>query len=234
MFHAFAIPSAARAVFFDAVGTLIHPAPSAAEVYARVGRSFGGRLDVPAIAARFSAAFGRQEAIDRAGGWTTNEVREVARWRDIVGEVLDDVCDPEACFDALYTHFRRPEAWRCDPEAETTLARLGANGYVLGLASNFDSRLNGVVAGLQPLRPLRHIVISSEVGWRKPAPQFFRRLGDVSGFMPEQILYIGDDHDNDYVGARNAGLHVLLLDPHGTEQIPRDARLNRLIDLLGS
>ena len=36
----------ARAVFFDAVGTLLHPDPSAAEVYAGVGRRYGSRLSV--------------------------------------------------------------------------------------------------------------------------------------------------------------------------------------------
>src|SRR5262249_21217545 len=146
-------------------------------------------------------------------GWATNEEREVARWRAIVGEVLDDVCDAESCFDALYRHFRRPEAWRCDPDATMTLAGLDARGYVLGVASNFDSRLENVVAGLLPLQPLRHVVISSLVGWRKPALPFFRRLGEVTGLGMEQILYVGDDHDNDYLGARNAGLPVLLLDP---------------------
>jgi putative hydrolase of the HAD superfamily len=231
--RAFPLPPAVRAVFFDAVGTLIHPDPPAAEVYARVGRSLGSRLDAAEVVVRFSAAFGRQEAIDRAYGWSTNEEREVTRWRAIVGEVLDDVSDNEACFDALYTHFSRPEAWRCDPDAAATLAGLEAGGFILGLASNFDSRLKGVAAGLPALRPLRHRVISSLVGWRKPARQFFRRLGEDSGLGPGQILYVGDDFGNDYLGARDAGLHVLLLDPRGKEPIPGGARLHRLGDLLG-
>jgi putative hydrolase of the HAD superfamily len=227
------IPPTVRAVFFDAVGTLIHPDPPAAEVYARVGRSFGSRLDGADIATRFSAAFARQEAIDRDRGWSTDEEREVARWRAIVGEVLGDVSDTEPCFDTLYRHFRRPEAWRCDPDAAATLAGLGARGYVLGVASNFDSRLEDVVAGLPPLQSLRHVVISSLVGWRKPAPPFFRRLGEVTGLGPEQTLYVGDDYGNDYLGARTAGLHVLLFDPRGREPVPADTRLNRLSDLLG-
>ena len=37
---------AIRAVFFDAVGTLIHPEPAAATVYARIGQRFGTRLGV--------------------------------------------------------------------------------------------------------------------------------------------------------------------------------------------
>jgi putative hydrolase of the HAD superfamily len=226
------LPPTVRAIFFDAVGTLIHPDPPAAEVYARLGQLYGSRLDCDAIALRFTAAFGRQEAIDRAGGWYTSEDRELTRWRAIVREVLDDVSDPGGCFRSLFTHFAGHQAWCCDPDAGATLAALDARGYVLGVASNFDARLRGVLDGLVALRPLRHVVISSEVGWRKPAPQFFRRLGEVTGLGPEQILHLGDDRDNDFAGARAVGMHAFLLDPQGTEPVPSPARLRRLGDLL--
>lgn len=226
------IPATVRAVFFDAVGTMIHPDPPAAEVYARVGREFGSRLDAAAIAPRFAAAFRRQEEIDRAAGWVTSEEREVARWRSIVTEVLADVKDPEACFDVLYAYFHQPNAWGCDPDAMATLSALDTQGYALGTASNFDRRLKAVAAGLAPLRPLRHVVASSLVGWRKPAPEFFRRLGEVTGLTPDQILYVGDDRDNDFAGALAVGMHALLLDPLGKSGVPEDARLNRLADLI--
>src|SRR5207302_1039003 len=48
-----------RAVFFDAVGTLIHPEPPAGAVYAEVGRRHGSRLTAAEIARRFAAAFRR-------------------------------------------------------------------------------------------------------------------------------------------------------------------------------
>ena len=50
-------PATIAAVVFDAVGTLIEPAPPAAEVYAAVGRKYGSRLSVPEVAPRFRAAF---------------------------------------------------------------------------------------------------------------------------------------------------------------------------------
>ncbi len=98
----------APVVFFDAVGTLLHPEPSAPMVYASVGRQFGSRLEESVINDRFRAAFRRQEEADYAGGLRTDEEREVARWRAIVGEVLDDVSDGEACFQALYAHSHGP------------------------------------------------------------------------------------------------------------------------------
>jgi putative hydrolase of the HAD superfamily len=205
------IPPDVRAVFFDAVGTLIHPEPPAAAAYAGVARALGSRLTEAEIATRFRTAFSRQEALDRSGGWRTSEERERRRWRAIVSEVLDDVCDAERCFQDLFTHFARPVAWRCDPGAAEVLTELDRRGCAVGLASNYDGRLHTVVAGFPELRPLRHVVISSEVGWRKPSPQFFGALCALAGLPPAQVLHVGDDRVNDYEGALAAGLRALLV-----------------------
>ncbi|HEY1861150.1 MAG TPA: HAD family hydrolase, partial [Gemmataceae bacterium] len=170
-------PESFRAVFFDAVGTLIHPEPPAPAVYAQVGRRFGSRLSLEIIRDRFLAAFQREELADRANEYRTSEEREVERWRNIVYSVLNDVTDREACFAELFAHFAHPEFWRCDADAEVTLCELAARGYQLGLASNYDTRLRSVVAGLPALNPLSDLVISSEVGWRKPAPAVYAQVG---------------------------------------------------------
>src|SRR5215471_10367041 len=122
-----------RAVFFDAVGTLLHPEPSAAVVYAQVGNRFGSHYTQREIARRFGAAFRRQEAADRAAGWVTSAEREKRRWREIVSEVLDDVSDPDGCFEVLYDHFSRPDAWRLEPGADALFATLSSRGFRLGL-----------------------------------------------------------------------------------------------------
>lgn len=220
-----------RVVFFDAVGTLIHPEPSAAWVYADMGRSFGTRLAPAEIGQRFRSAFQRQEAVDRAAGLRTNEERELRRWRDIVSEVLDDVTDPPACFQQLFEHFARPESWRLHPEAATVLAELRRRGLQLGLASNYDGRLRRVAAGLPGLAGLSHLVISSEVGWRKPAPAFYAAVCRAAGVPLEEIVHVGDDVDNDYEGARLAGLGAVLFDPSGRTLEGRVA-IRRLTELL--
>ncbi len=162
-----------RAVVFDAVGTLIHPDPHFGAVYAEVGKRFGSRVDLTSMQDAFRSAFLRRNSwIAMPAG---KPVRRVSskRWRTIVGEVLHDVTDPEACFAALYEHFSQPTHWRCDPAAPTIFAALGDRGYRVAVASNFDHRLRRVAAGLPGLAALPDIVISSEVGWRKPAAEFF-------------------------------------------------------------
>ncbi len=65
--------SGIRAVFFDAVGTLLFPDPPATTVYAAVGREFGLDADPAEIGQRFRDAFRTEELADRASGWLTGE-----------------------------------------------------------------------------------------------------------------------------------------------------------------
>jgi putative hydrolase of the HAD superfamily len=226
------LPSAPGAVFFDAVGTLIHPDPPAPVVYAAVGQRFGSRLDTKAITAHFRDAFRRQETIDRLAGWRTDEAREQARWRAIVSETLTDVIDAEACFQALYTHFARPDAWRAEAEVGPTLLALAERGWHIGLASNFDGRLRAVAAGLPALAPVHTLVVSSEVGRRKPAREFFHEVGRQARMPLEKIVFVGDDPINDSEGAGAAGLISLLYDPEKKCEDATVRRIARLDDLL--
>ncbi len=227
------IPSGVRAVFFDAVGTLIHPDPPAADAYAAAGRRHGSRLAAAEVGRRFAAAFRQQEQVDRQNDLRTSEERERKRWRLIVAEVLDDVSDPERCFEELHAHFARPDAWGCDPGTAQVLHALRSAGYVVGLASNFDHRLHSLAATLEPLAGLNHVVVSSEVGWKKPSPHFFARLLDVTGLAAGEVLLVGDDLDNDVAGARQVGMQALLYDPCGACALPSGDRLRALAELVG-
>jgi putative hydrolase of the HAD superfamily len=229
--NTFSLSQTVRAVVFDAVGTLIHPHPPAAVVYAEVGRRHGNHIDIDGIRRRFAAAFEGEEAIDRRTGWRTSEERERRRWRNIVSAVLSDVADPQACFVELYFHFARANSWKCDPDAAAVLAHLAGAGFPLAIASNYDSRLRKVVAERPELAPISQLVISSEVGWRKPACEFFDAVCYRLKCTPDELLYVGDDLANDFEGACSAGLHAILLDP--VHQIGDDtSRIARLTDLI--
>jgi putative hydrolase of the HAD superfamily len=223
-----------RAVYFDAVGTLIHPEPAAAVIYAEAAGRFGSRYSLEIITQRFGRALLEQDDIDRAGGWITSARRERERWRSIVGAVLDDVADPAGCFDFLYSHFAGALSWRCEPGAEALFKDLLARGYQLGLASNFDERLHALVPGLKPLQYLaENIVVSFEVGFRKPAREFFeamcRRMGQEAG----NILLVGDEPENDCAGAMAIGMQAILFDPRGRYGNRPEARIATLGELKG-
>jgi len=227
-----------RAVVFDAVGTLIYPDPPAPVVYAQVGAQYGSKLDANSIRPRFEIAFRAEDEIDRRQDWRTSEERERERWRHIVARVLNDVADPETCFQALFDHFSKPGAWRCDPSTPTVLSALADSGVMVGMASNYDSRLRSVLAGKSDLAPLQTVCISSEIGWRKPSPEFFGAVCRSVGMRPANILFVGDDFENDMEGALKAGMRGVWLEPKNSHPIPkgewgnRVQRVHRLRDLL--
>ncbi len=226
------LPAQVRAVFFDAVGTLIHPEPSAGQVYAQVGQRFGSQIPSYEIRQRFVVAFAEQERLDAERGHRTDEERERQRWWSIVSRVLDDVADQQGCFQALYEHFARPSSWRVESGAAEVLAALCRRGLRVGLASNFDHRLRTVLAGLSDLSDLELVVISSEVGWKKPAPEFFAQVCQAVQLSPGEILYVGDDRDNDFEGASRAALHARLFDPLRSSGLNEQHSLRRLDELL--
>ncbi len=222
------LPASIRAVFFDAVGTLIHTAEPPARTYAAVAARYGIALYEDAIGRRFRAAFRIEEDRDRAAGWITSEAREVERWRSIVTAALGD----ERCFPELWDHFALASAWTVDPLGARLVHRLADHGIATGIASNLDSRLDRVVAGIPELEHLSpNIVVSSRVGYRKPHGAFFAEVARIAGTPPESIAFVGDDPVNDFDGANAAGMMPYLIDPNAlhTDRVPRVASLVELL-----
>jgi putative hydrolase of the HAD superfamily len=216
------LTSEIRAVFFDAVGTVLFPNPSAPSVYAEVARR--GDLDE-----RFVQAYRIEEAIDRSTGWVVSEERERRRWRNIVFASPAGASDLDARFEELFLHFALPTSWILGPDVGPTIDVLIERGIAVGMGSNYDSRLHSVVAGFPELEPLRNrTVVSSEVGFRKPSAEFFREVIRKAGCEAREILFVGDDLDNDYRGALAVGIHPLLLDTRLESAVP-----NRIAKLLG-
>lgn len=79
----------------------------------------------------------------------------------------------------------------------------------MALASNFDERLHAIAGLIEPLSWADQVFASSEIGWRKPAAEFFRTVERRLGCKPGEILLVGDDPDLDIAAGRHAGWHVL-------------------------
>lgn len=206
------LPDAIRWVVFDAVGTTIYPEPGVAEVYGQVAIAHGIILTPEETHARFRRALATQAAADRAANYRTSEIRERERWQAIVAEVLGDAAKAAAAFDPMWRHFAQPLAWRAFPDVAPVCTALRKQGIRLALASNFDSRLRPVVAGLPELHSCAKLIISSEVGHLKPSTQFFAKLLESLQATAGEVLFVGDDPANDFEAARAAGLHSVLLD----------------------
>ena len=219
-----------RAIFFDAVGTLLFPQPSAPEVYRNIAEKQGVELPFEAVRERFHTAYRQEEEADRASGWVASEERERERWHKIVTFTLQSLPDPEVGFLDLFEHFAQPTSWRLHEEAERLFEALAQRGMKLGLGTNYDSRVHRVIAGFPALEPLHgRVVVSSAVGFRKPAKEFYNEVVRVAGCEANEVLFVGDDVINDYEGALAADLAAVLFDPLERANV---VRIPSLLELL--
>ena len=224
------IDAAIRAVYFDAVGTLLFPRQAVGATYADFAARHGIAVDESCFSVAFREAFMRQELLDSRNNWRTDETRERTRWRAIVAELIPGAGSTQ-CFDELWNWYGRPQAWRVNPESAEVFIELTRRGLVVGMASNFDSRLNVLVGAIPDLAQLRErCVVSSLIGWRKPAREFYMAVAQNAGCSPAQVLYVGDDLRNDIHGATSAGLKAILFDPDDRADV--GPRIRSLRDLL--
>ena len=94
------------------------------------------------------------------------------------------------------------------PDTLETLTLLKKK-YPLGLLSNFTHApaAREVLEKTGLASCFDTIIISGEIGYRKPHPFVFDKLAEDLGIEKSSILFTGDDPDPDIHGASNAGLH---------------------------
>jgi putative hydrolase of the HAD superfamily len=199
-----------RFVLFDAVGTLIYPNPGAAEAYSAAGEEMGIHLPRDEIAARFRAAL---KMHTQDGDRPTNEDRERERWRKIVSDVFRaGETTNEALFQVLWRNFGDPKHWEMYDDVAPAWRLCQGRGLTIGIASNFDSRLVGVLRALGDFGDPSRWFYSSLVGYSKPNGAYFAAVADLLNASPAEILLVGDDYRNDYLAARTAGWKTIWLE----------------------
>jgi HAD superfamily hydrolase (TIGR01509 family) len=104
----------------------------------------------------------------------------------------------------------------------------------IGVLSNWDNTLINKLALIEGV-DFRWVIGSAETGSRKPDPEFFAKVLEVSGLLPEEVAYVGDSVRLDIEPARRLGLRAVLIDRDGcfpNSNIPRIAHLGELRSIL--
>lgn len=69
----------------------------------------------------------------------------------------------------------------------------------------------------------KHLVISEDVGHLKPHPKIFKHATSLTGYQPEEILYIGDSYNSDVKGGTGFGWKVAWFTANGDTEQHREA-----------
>jgi HAD superfamily hydrolase (TIGR01549 family) len=93
-----------------------------------------------------------------------------------------------------------------------TLKDLKAQGLKLGLLTNLQSEVNSMCRELGIADYLDFTVTSAEVGADKPQPPIFLKALQLAHVNPAEAIHVGDQYQNDVLGARRVGISPILLD----------------------
>ena len=210
-----------RVILFDVNGTLLgYEDPLGFQGrFAQACRDMGHPVTVDQVDAVFRRlvdqwAIKKRQGFQRASN--DDQYRTTMTW--VYQQMLEGLAIPgdvESKASALYERFIIREGFMpLHSDVEDTLIRLRAAGLRLGVLSNFPSHLEDTLKAHGIHGHFDFFVTSSLVGMEKPDPAIFELAIARAGVPRDQILYLGDDPDDDIQGASAVGLAAILVDRH--------------------
>ncbi|HYY27487.1 MAG TPA: HAD-IA family hydrolase [Chthoniobacterales bacterium] len=203
-----------RVVTFDAAGTLIRLVQPPGFVYADVAQEFGYSLNRDNVQNAFRSVWKTFPLSVESDGPIPDDDRNW--WRALVAATIAEAgysIEPfDRYFATVYERFALPGVWEVFPDIPRVVAELQRFPVRLGVISNFDQRLYRILEDLKLRSAFEHVVISSEIGARKPAGRIFEVAAHQFNVSLNELLHIGDDSEADFDGARSAGCNALLVD----------------------
>lgn len=160
-------------------------------------------------------------------------------WRELVHSVVSecglerDLRDErfDEFFRDLYRHFTTADAWETFPDAVPTLARLRNSGLIVGLITNYDTRVYPLLDAVGLADVLDSVTIPALAGSAKPDPAVFACALREHDIEPSRALFVGDEPEDDYAGATGAGMQAVLIDREGRYAGERYRRIGSLDEL---
>jgi putative hydrolase of the HAD superfamily len=192
-----------RAVFLDALGTLVELQPPWVSLRDRVPAEVSDERLVAAL--RAEMAYYREHAHEGRDEDSLADLRE--RCATLVSRELGIPITADELVSAI-----RFSAY---PDVVPALDALRGRGLRLIAVSNWDFSLARVLARCGLKGMLDGTVTSAEAGARKPDPAIFAVALELARCRPDEALHVGDTPEEDVAGARAAGIRPLLIDRDG-------------------
>ncbi len=216
------------AVFFDLFDTLVHferERLPEIEVGGRVVRSTVGCLHAllqphaPSVSLEqcYDALQASWKEAERVRAIDHREVAAPERFRHFVARLpLEHATLPPGLASVLIeAHKAALSRAASFPAHYGPLLRRLAARYRLAVVSNFDYTPTavGILQAAGVLELFTAVIVSDEVGWRKPRPDIFRRALAATGADAARTLFVGDRPDIDVEGAHGVGMDAAWINP---------------------
>jgi 2-haloalkanoic acid dehalogenase type II len=203
------------AILFDAGGTLIEAIPSRETVFSMVlskyGKKVGSERIAPLLAKAdgvFDSEFAKQDGKNESALWSKYDdfILDELGFRGDRGNLSKEL---SAAWDEIMP---KVESWVCYPETESILEILREREFKLGVVSNATDLVRRVFDNLGLTKYFDFLVVSDEVGVRKPSAKIFHIALEMAGTSPARSLFVGDKLATDIAGAKRVGMNAVLVD----------------------
>jgi len=222
------------AIMFDAGGVLWDLRPSHEELFAKALSAQG----VDVVSSELRSAMARAErTMDEEFSKLVGS-DETQFWLKYDREVLKALgveADLERFSKKLTEEFRsvayKTESWVAYDDAIPTLEAARKRDFRVGMVSNATDLARKVLSNLDMEKYFDFVVISDEVGVRKPDPRIFRIALNKAGAAAERSLFLGDKLSTDVMGAARTGMRAILVDRNNVFPDTQFARIRTLDSL---
>lgn len=172
------------------------------------------------------AAYERSDRLTAEHVLTSGSIRDTRnrRTRIFLEELgLSSEAAVEAVTEQYVTAYRRVNT---PIEGAVQVVEACAHDHRVGVISNAfsDVQYHKLESIGLPRHSFELVLLSEDIGIRKPDAAIFLQGCQLLGIDPGQALYVGDSFRNDVVGAAAAGLGSCWFNPHG-EPPPEDAQV---------
>lgn len=102
------------------------------------------------------------------------------------------------------------------PAARVAAVKRLAQKHRMGLLSNFDDSRTGweIISDTGVRDQFEAIIISADVGLRKPNPKIFLQMLEMLELPAPEVLFVGDTPHHDVAGAKNVGMSAAWISRH--------------------
>jgi HAD superfamily hydrolase (TIGR01549 family) len=124
----------------------------------------------------------------------------------------------------LAEHQRRIMRCMEFPDSHRATLETLASRYRLAVLSNFDHAptIERVLAAYGIRDRFEAVIVSGDVGWRKPRPEIFAEAFRQLRVGPAEAILVGDTPEGDVLGAQGVGMDVIWIDD-GSKPLPPGA-----------
>lgn len=207
-----------KVIFFDAMGTLFDLKITVGEIYRQYALKYGVEADAKLLNQAFRQSFKSAPPLAFIPGeLAAIQQQEFIWWKNVVAKTFEQIGVLEKFnnfadfFAEVYLYFSQNDPWYIFPDTIDSLNKWRDLKVELGIISNFDSRLIGVLDSLNLSQFFTSITISSLAGAAKPDPNIFHLALEKHKLIAQQAWHIGDSVVEDYEGAKNAGINPFWL-----------------------